>query len=107
MITFSINVNNHQKPKQKLAVKGVLYLATESKVPILLTNRTSTNLTIMAIGLSTFRKLKNMNETNGGIEVNMFTPERGFDLSLLVVFAMATFSVAVGAFWSGQYRHGL
>jgi type VI protein secretion system component VasF len=42
-----------------------------------------------------------------GIEANVYQPSRGFDPSLLVVFAMAVFSVAVGAFWSGHYRHNL
>ena len=42
-----------------------------------------------------------------GIETNVYQPTRGFDPSLLVVFAMAVFAVAVGAFWSGHYRHTL
>ncbi|CAG0923378.1 unnamed protein product, partial [Notodromas monacha] len=89
---------------EAMDAKGLVLITSNGSVPEIHSNKSGTKITLMAISSQSLKAIEGMGST---LEVNAFSPTHGFDPSLLVVFTLAVFCVAVGAYWSGHYRHKL
>ncbi|KAK3864517.1 hypothetical protein Pcinc_029786 [Petrolisthes cinctipes] len=85
---------------------GAGTLIVQTKLRISEQNNTGDNLTLAFIGNSSYSGII---EGGENVTVGLYSPPEDtfLPLSFLVIWVLAVFSVAVGAFWSGKLRHKL
>nr|XP_042899515.1 signal peptide peptidase-like 2A isoform X1 [Parasteatoda tepidariorum] len=90
--------------------QGILFITESGRVKEVHINSTAAkdiNMTVGLISENSVERLKNM-YGNSSISVRLFAPyNMNFDCSLLVIWVIGIFTVAVGSYWSGLIRFAI
>ncbi|XP_042239174.1 signal peptide peptidase-like 2B [Homarus americanus] len=88
---------------QSLGGAGTLIVREKLQAPR--QNDTNYNFTLAFVQNSSYTKIM---DAGDNVTVGLYSPEDSvMPVSLLIIWIMAVFSIAVGAFWSGKVRHKL